>query len=205
MRRSADVLESARRFPSCTFLVSPRLPRPRHSPSRPSQPSTRFSSRRYNTPTKPSRSTSDERRTRPSCSSRSRTAFGRVRSSCRSGSRAVMEVRLPSYSLRCDVDRADSRQRTRTADVGGGYTPHDLSDLSLHWLASQVAPFLALDLDYLSSVSASPSAPWGAAVQHGASPSQLPLFLKRLFSSCADALTRSPSRTCRRLPSHAGP
>ncbi|KPV77776.1 uncharacterized protein RHOBADRAFT_41774 [Rhodotorula graminis WP1] len=51
-------------------------------------------------------------------------------------------------------------------DIGGGYTPHDLSDLSLHWLVDQVAPFVALDFHYLASVSASPSAPLGAASQH---------------------------------------
>ncbi|GAA6057860.1 hypothetical protein JCM3770_002726 [Rhodotorula araucariae] len=51
-------------------------------------------------------------------------------------------------------------------DIGGGYTPHDLSDLSLHWLVSQVEPFVALDYTYLSSISASPSAPWGTQEQH---------------------------------------
>ncbi|BGP49067.1 hypothetical protein JCM10450v2_004946 [Rhodotorula kratochvilovae] len=51
-------------------------------------------------------------------------------------------------------------------DVGGGYDPHELSDLSLHWLVSQVAPFVALDYTYLASISASPSAPWGEAAQH---------------------------------------
>ncbi|BGP17056.1 hypothetical protein JCM10213_000306 [Rhodosporidiobolus nylandii] len=46
-------------------------------------------------------------------------------------------------------------------DVGGGYSLHDLADLSLAWLASHLIPKLSLDLSYLSALSAHPSAPWG--------------------------------------------
>jgi uncharacterized protein (DUF2235 family) len=34
-------------------------------------------------------------------------------------------------------------------DVGGGYSEHGASDIPLAWMASEVAPFLGLDFDYL--------------------------------------------------------
>ncbi|GAA5864139.1 hypothetical protein JCM1840_000713 [Sporobolomyces johnsonii] len=51
-------------------------------------------------------------------------------------------------------------------DVGGGYPQHDLSDLSLNWLVSQVQEYLALDLSYISNLSARPAAPWGQLKPH---------------------------------------
>ncbi|GAA6023388.1 hypothetical protein JCM10207_002530 [Rhodosporidiobolus poonsookiae] len=47
------------------------------------------------------------------------------------------------------------------SDIGGGYAIHDLSDLTLTWLVSHLLPHLALDIDYLGSLLAHPSASWG--------------------------------------------
>ncbi|GAA5979756.1 hypothetical protein JCM11641_004078 [Rhodosporidiobolus odoratus] len=46
-------------------------------------------------------------------------------------------------------------------DVGGGYSIHDLADVSLSWLVARLLPFLSLDLTYLKTISAHPTAPWG--------------------------------------------
>jgi len=35
------------------------------------------------------------------------------------------------------------------SDVGGGYKEHGASDIALAWMASEVAPFLGIDFDYL--------------------------------------------------------
>ena len=35
------------------------------------------------------------------------------------------------------------------SDVGGGYKEHGASDIPLAWMASEVAPFLGIDFDYL--------------------------------------------------------
>ena len=37
------------------------------------------------------------------------------------------------------------------SNVGGGYDEHGLSDVALAWMATQVAPLLALDMDYVLS------------------------------------------------------
>ncbi|CAK5280206.1 unnamed protein product [Mycena citricolor] len=51
------------------------------------------------------------------------------------------------------------------ADIGGGYTQHDLSDLTLFWMASNLEKHLSLDYKYLGSLP-HPSAPWGALPAH---------------------------------------
>ncbi len=35
------------------------------------------------------------------------------------------------------------------SDIGGGYPEHSMSDIPLAWMASEVAPYLAIDFDYL--------------------------------------------------------
>lgn len=37
------------------------------------------------------------------------------------------------------------------SDVGGGYPEHGASDIPLAWMASEVAPYLAIDFDYLKT------------------------------------------------------
>lgn len=51
------------------------------------------------------------------------------------------------------------------SDVGGGYEYHDLSDLSLTWMAANVSDKLSLDIHYLFSLP-SPVAPWGHQAPH---------------------------------------
>jgi uncharacterized protein (DUF2235 family) len=46
-------------------------------------------------------------------------------------------------------------------DVGGGYEKHDLSDITLGWMAACVGDILALDLPYFITQSAHPTAPYG--------------------------------------------
>ncbi|KAH0590787.1 hypothetical protein H2248_000912 [Termitomyces sp. 'cryptogamus'] len=46
------------------------------------------------------------------------------------------------------------------ADIGGGYNDHDLSDLTLTWMAAQIESILSLDTKYLQSVF-DPVSPWG--------------------------------------------
>jgi len=37
------------------------------------------------------------------------------------------------------------------SDVGGGYAEHGMSDIPLAWMASEVAPYLGIDFDYLKA------------------------------------------------------
>ncbi|KAJ3557735.1 hypothetical protein NM688_g1306 [Phlebia brevispora] len=50
-------------------------------------------------------------------------------------------------------------------DVGGGFRDHDLSDLTLAWLAANISDILLLDADYLAGLP-DPCAPWGALPPH---------------------------------------
>ncbi|RDB28797.1 hypothetical protein Hypma_015566 [Hypsizygus marmoreus] len=50
-------------------------------------------------------------------------------------------------------------------DIGGGYPQHDLSDMSLTWMAAQIEDMLSLDVKYLSSLY-QPCAPWGKLAPH---------------------------------------
>ncbi|KAK7694727.1 hypothetical protein QCA50_001915 [Cerrena zonata] len=49
--------------------------------------------------------------------------------------------------------------------IGGGYEEHDLSDLSLFWMAAHVGDILALDMTYLASL-VDPVAEWGTQSPH---------------------------------------
>ncbi|GLB36111.1 putative uncharacterized alpha/beta hydrolase domain (DUF2235) [Lyophyllum shimeji] len=51
------------------------------------------------------------------------------------------------------------------ADIGGGYPDHDLSDLTLTWMAAQIGDILSLDMKYLASLF-HPVAPWGKLRPH---------------------------------------
>ncbi|KAF5313082.1 hypothetical protein D9619_003538 [Psilocybe cf. subviscida] len=51
------------------------------------------------------------------------------------------------------------------SDIGGGYDDHDLSDLTLVWMASQIEGLISLDMDYIGH-SIHPVAPWGTQQYH---------------------------------------
>ncbi|KAJ7169841.1 hypothetical protein C8R46DRAFT_214095 [Mycena filopes] len=51
------------------------------------------------------------------------------------------------------------------ADIGGGYKAHDLADLTLFWMASNLENHLSLDYAYLESLPR-PNASWGAQPPH---------------------------------------
>jgi len=51
------------------------------------------------------------------------------------------------------------------SDIGGGWEYHDLSDLTLTWMAANIEDMLSLDLKYLGSLS-NPNAPWGEQLPH---------------------------------------
>jgi len=53
-------------------------------------------------------------------------------------------------------------------DVGGGYDNHDLSDLALVWMASELDKYLSLDLTYLQRL-LQPVAPLGVQQPHDSS------------------------------------
>jgi hypothetical protein len=61
------------------------------------------------------------------------------------------------------------------ADVGGGYSKHDLALLSLHWLVSQIQEHIALDLDLLlrDATDGSAAASWGRLAPYSVSPQAL--------------------------------
>ncbi|EKM61098.1 uncharacterized protein PHACADRAFT_247474 [Phanerochaete carnosa HHB-10118-sp] len=50
-------------------------------------------------------------------------------------------------------------------DIGGGFEDHDLSDLTLTWMAANTSDMLALDQEYLKSLP-NPAAPWGELQPH---------------------------------------
>ncbi|KIJ26135.1 hypothetical protein M422DRAFT_785320 [Sphaerobolus stellatus SS14] len=51
------------------------------------------------------------------------------------------------------------------SDVGGGWRCHDLSDITLAWMVSNIDPMLEIDKEYLDSLP-DPVAPWGHQVPH---------------------------------------
>lgn len=51
------------------------------------------------------------------------------------------------------------------SDVGGGYQQHDLSDLTLTWMAANIGDMLDLNLGYLMSLPR-PVKPWGQLTPH---------------------------------------
>ncbi|KAF7310874.1 DUF2235 domain-containing protein [Mycena chlorophos] len=51
------------------------------------------------------------------------------------------------------------------ADVGGGYKHHDLADITLFWMATNIADHLSLDYQYLGSLP-QPMDPYGAQPPH---------------------------------------
>ncbi|KAF9535428.1 hypothetical protein CPB83DRAFT_841726 [Crepidotus variabilis] len=53
-------------------------------------------------------------------------------------------------------------------DIGGGYDNHDLSDLTLAWMAGELAPYLSLDMFYLQDL-VTPAAPYGTQQPHDSS------------------------------------
>ncbi|KAH7102775.1 hypothetical protein BKA62DRAFT_89633 [Auriculariales sp. MPI-PUGE-AT-0066] len=54
------------------------------------------------------------------------------------------------------------------SDVGGGWAAHELADIALIWMASEVAPYLDLDEEQLlDALRASPDKPnWGESIPH---------------------------------------
>ncbi|KAI0274841.1 hypothetical protein BC834DRAFT_965318 [Gloeopeniophorella convolvens] len=51
------------------------------------------------------------------------------------------------------------------SDIGGGYKEHDLSDLTLFWMAANVEDVISIDTRYLFSL-IKPVAPWGTQEPH---------------------------------------
>ncbi|EMD42110.1 hypothetical protein CERSUDRAFT_110653 [Gelatoporia subvermispora B] len=51
------------------------------------------------------------------------------------------------------------------SDIGGGYKEHDLSDLTLTWMAANIGDILSLDMRYIASLP-EPVAPWGEQSPH---------------------------------------
>jgi uncharacterized protein (DUF2235 family) len=51
------------------------------------------------------------------------------------------------------------------SDIGGGYSDHDLSDLTLIWFCAHIGDALSLDLKYLKNIF-QPAAPWGTQQPH---------------------------------------
>ncbi|KAF7985339.1 hypothetical protein HWV62_6545 [Athelia sp. TMB] len=70
------------------------------------------------------------------------------------------------HALALNETRADFCWFTGShSDIGGGWHDHDLADLTLTWMISQVEPFLSLDNKYLWSLP-QPCYPWGQQPPH---------------------------------------
>ncbi|KAG6911998.1 hypothetical protein DXG01_000246 [Tephrocybe rancida] len=79
---------------------------------------------------------------------------------------------LALNELRADFNCAkfertpEGRQRGQVLkQIGGGYDDHDLSDLTLTWMAAQIESILSLDTPYLKSIF-HPVSPWGMQKFH---------------------------------------
>ncbi|KAI0815026.1 hypothetical protein BC629DRAFT_1579622 [Irpex lacteus] len=57
------------------------------------------------------------------------------------------------------------RQARSHSDIGGGFQNHDLSDISLTWMLSNIEDILSLDYKYIQSLP-DPVAPWGELPPH---------------------------------------
>ncbi|OAX35481.1 hypothetical protein K503DRAFT_367177 [Rhizopogon vinicolor AM-OR11-026] len=51
------------------------------------------------------------------------------------------------------------------SDIGGGWKEHDLSDLTLGWMAANIGDMLSIDVAYIASL-LDPVAPWGMQPPH---------------------------------------
>ncbi|KAF7320390.1 DUF2235 domain-containing protein [Mycena kentingensis (nom. inval.)] len=76
------------------------------------------------------------------------------------------------------------------ADIGGGYEQHDLADITLFWMAANVADHLSLDYAYLSALP-QPTCPYGQQPAHDPSKGIFALANKtqRKVPSTADTVT----------------
>ncbi|KAL0576976.1 hypothetical protein V5O48_005018 [Marasmius crinis-equi] len=54
------------------------------------------------------------------------------------------------------------------SDVGGGYERHELSDISLYWMAGEIQSLVNLDLDFLRSYAQTQPDAWGTSQPHNA-------------------------------------
>jgi len=54
------------------------------------------------------------------------------------------------------------------SDVGGGYLPHELSDLALFWMVGEIKSFINLDLDFIKGTKQTKPDPWGTSQPHNA-------------------------------------
>ncbi|KAJ6476479.1 hypothetical protein C8R47DRAFT_1052124 [Mycena vitilis] len=67
-------------------------------------------------------------------------------------------------------------------DVGGGYERHELSDISVFWMAGEIKSFVNLDLEFLRSYSQPGPEPWGTSQPHNAY-MELPRALRPLIGN----------------------
>ncbi|KAG9222766.1 hypothetical protein CCMSSC00406_0004680 [Pleurotus cornucopiae] len=76
------------------------------------------------------------------------------------------------------------------SDIGGGYDEHDLSDITLTWMASQIEDMLALDMRYLAS-RPNPTAAWGKQPPHDPMTGVFVLAhtIKRRLPTATDSIT----------------
>ncbi|KAF9258715.1 hypothetical protein L218DRAFT_1080306 [Marasmius fiardii PR-910] len=54
------------------------------------------------------------------------------------------------------------------SDVGGGYERHELSDISVFWMAGEIQNLINLDLEFLRSYGQPKPQPWGTSQPHNA-------------------------------------
>ncbi|KAF8078667.1 hypothetical protein FPV67DRAFT_1466003, partial [Lyophyllum atratum] len=77
------------------------------------------------------------------------------------------------------------------SDIGGGYPDHDLSDLTLTWMAAQIGDILSLDIKYLASL-LHPVALWGKHKPHNSATGVFVLArsIERPIPTCPNDVTR---------------
>ncbi|GJE86180.1 DUF2235 domain-containing protein [Phanerochaete sordida] len=90
------------------------------------------------------------------------------------------------------------------SDIGGGFEDHDLSDLTLTWMAANISDMLALDHHYLRSLP-DPVAPWGELPPHNSMTGIYAVAerIQRALPAGVDDTTHEsihPSALCQRAP-----
>ncbi|KAH9486976.1 hypothetical protein JR316_0001042 [Psilocybe cubensis] len=86
-------------------------------------------------------------------------------------SKGASHVRMfgfPNHKLGVHIQyayQALALNEMRKDFIGGGYDHHDLSDISLMWMASQVEDLMSMDMNYLRAL-INPVAPWGKQKPH---------------------------------------
>ncbi|KAI0304693.1 hypothetical protein BC826DRAFT_977756 [Russula brevipes] len=104
---------------------------------------------------------------------------------------ALNETRADFNCNKFKLSEEGIKKRQVLKQIGGGYKEHDLSDLTLFWMAANIEDIVSIDTEYLFSL-LEPIAPWGTQKPHDPRTGIFALAstIQRHFPTSVDPLTR---------------